>query len=229
MNLRETIMGIKENTKNLNKVSLKDLIEASTDKRVIKFDNKIKEHKEILKDIITLGTLIKNKYERNLITREEYEERRGRKVNAFRNNEIGEYAEILMEDHFYNNKSQFAIITNLERLPAKGYPDMKMTIKNNGFVFLEIKATSRPDQGSPRDFYYKPGGNSDKKINCDAMHLLFGFITKQVQNGFIITGFKIVDVSRMFVKLKPEFNTDNKGIYTHYTTLFPKQKNLIDY
>ena len=52
-------------------------------------------------------------------------------------------------------------------------------------------------------------------------HLLVGFTTKQKgKERFNLIGFKIVDVSKIKVSLKPEFNTDNLGIYAPDTILF---------
>ncbi|MBU2638211.1 MAG: hypothetical protein KJ955_04510 [Nanoarchaeota archaeon] len=98
---------------------------------------------------------------------------------------------------------------------------MKLIAQSVGTIFIEIKATSKPEIGSPRDFYYTPSSNSDKKINSNAPHLLLGFVTKQKgKEQFNLTGFKIVDVSKIKVSLKPEFNTDNLGVYNKNTIIF---------
>ena len=81
-------------------------------------------------------------------------------------------------------------------------------------MFLEIKATTRPDKGSPRDFYYSAGLRTQTKIDADGMHLLLGFVIKEVgEKLFKTLGWKLVDLSRLKVGLKAEFNADNLEIY----------------
>ncbi len=230
-NLRNTIKAIKEARNELKNSLMKDVIEASTDKKVISFYSSNRKHFQILDDIKKIGFLIKSQFSSSPITREEFARWRGRSINAFRNNEVGDYCEYLIKHFFDKNKREFSRIDNIILLSAKGYPDTKMIDIDGNIVYLEVKATSRPYAGSARDFYFSPGSASDRKIDKDGIHLLMGFVTKQTKIGFLITDFKIVDVSRMKVFLKPEFNTDNTGIYNRYTILYPypKQKYLSNF
>lgn len=81
-------------------------------------------------------------------------------------------------------------------------------------AFVDIKATTRPDVGSPRDFYYSTKEKTLEKINSDCYHLLMGFIIREIQPGnFITIGWKLVDLSKIKVSMKAEFNADNLEIY----------------
>jgi len=215
--IKDAIKIIKENQEFLENTSMRDIIEGSTGKKVITFDRQ--NHSEILEDLISLGNIIKEKFFSTPITRDLFQEWRDKKVNAFRNNEVGDYCEFLIKDTFDKNKTKFNEIKKIEHLRGKGYPDLK-ALTNSKVIFIEVKATSRPETGSARDFYYSIGSASDRKIDSEALHLLLGFITKQVKSGFSINGFKIVDVSKIRVRLKPEFNTDNVGIYSETTIIY---------
>lgn len=207
--IKAIIKSIKANRQLLKDSLVKDIIESSTNYSVIEYDIK---YKPLLLEVKMIGQLIIATHSKNSITRQIIQTFKGKKINAFRNNEVGDYCEILIKDVFIKNKNKFKIIQDVDLLGGKGYPDLK--IKSSlGNIFLEIKATSRPDKGSARDFYYSPGAASDRKIDCDALHILLGFVTEQIQTGFIIKDFKLVDVSKIKVSLKPEFNTDNLGIY----------------
>jgi len=213
--IKEIIDKIKESRGILENTSIKDLIEASTAFDVIPYSEK---YRELLSEIVLIGNKIKSKFGSTPITRQLFQKYKGKKVNAFRNNEVGDFCEVLIKEAFDNNREQFKEIRNVLQLGGKGYPDLKI-ITNSETAFLEVKATSRPDKGSARDFYYSPGAASERKIDCSALHILIGFVTEQISNGFLIKDFKLVDVSKIKVNLKPEFNTDNLGIYNSETII----------
>jgi len=53
-----------------------------------------------------------------------------------------------------------------------------------------------------------------EKIDSDGFHLLLGFIIKETKHEkFITIGWKLVDLSKIKVSLKAEFNADNLEIY----------------
>jgi hypothetical protein len=58
-----------------------------------------------------------------------------------------------------------------------------------------------------RSFYYEPVEFT--KVTKDARHILVGFLHKTKS----IIGFKIVDLSKINVNLKSEFNANNKELY----------------
>jgi len=215
--IKDIIGTIKENKISLKNIPMKDLLEATTNHTVIPYSE---THKGILKEIDFIGGTINHKFKTKPITRQLFQNYRGRTVNAFRNNEVGDYCEGLIKETFEDNKENFKKITDIIPLRGKGYPDLKI-LTNTKNIFLEVKATSRPDVGSARDFYYSIGTASEGKIDCSALHILISFITKQIPNKseFLIKGYKLVDVSKIKVRLKPEFNTDNLGIYNSETII----------
>ena len=220
-NLKATIGQLKKSKAELEGTSMKDVIEASTNFKVVPYSV---VHKPLLAELSTIANRIEKKYSSEPITRSLYEERlneerlKKKKVNAFRNNEVGTFCELLIKDDFDENKTKFKLLTDVLPLGGSGYPDLKVVTASDP-IFLEIKATSRPGSGSPRDFYYTPGSASDRKIDADGLHVLIGFVTEQENRGFVIKGFKLVDVSKIKVGLKPEFNTDNPGIYNENTLI----------
>ncbi len=96
-----------------------------------------------------------------------------------------------------------------------GYPDFQITDSYGRITYLEMK-NSRPEniyEASPRNFFFKPSENT--KITHDARHLIMGFINKEVETKkWKIIGWKLVDLYRVKVNFKPEFNTDNPNIYS---------------
>lgn len=202
----------------LKNVYISDVIEASTKKKVIPLSND-DESKLLITEISNLANNITTKYRTKRINRETYDEYFGKKTKSFRNNEVGKLCEYLIKSVFEENKEKFKTIKEIVPLGGSGYPDLKILTKKE-IIFLEIKATSKPEVGSPRDFYYTPGAQSDKKICADGLHILLGFITNEIDKGeFNLTGYKLVDISKVKVSLKPEFNTDNKGIYNSETII----------
>ncbi len=136
------------------------------------------------------------------------------KAKSFRNNEVGMFADKIIPSFFERNKDKLKIINSFERLQLMGYPDEKITDKYGRVTYLEVKATSRRDVGSPRDFFFSPLKNSKKKIRDDGHHLLLCFDTfEQKEKEFIITGWCLIDLFNIKVSMKPEFNTDNLELY----------------
>jgi len=88
-----------------------------------------------------------------------------------------------------------------------GYPDI-LVERNNRSYYIEVKlAGVKQLNSSLRTFYYEPVELS--KVKKDACHILIGFIHKSKR----ILGIKIVDLSKIKVSLKNEFNTNNRELY----------------
>jgi len=88
-----------------------------------------------------------------------------------------------------------------------GYPNI--TIEREGKVYYVEVKLAEVDQldSSFRTFYYEPVEFA--KVTKDARHIMVGFIHKAKS----VIGFKIVDLSKIKVNLKNEFNTNNKELY----------------
>jgi hypothetical protein len=94
-----------------------------------------------------------------------------------------------------------------------GYPDRLIWYENEP-TYLEVKVSREQNisEGSARNFFYQPTPNG--KILLDARHLLVGFaIRETTEKRWTLTGWKIVDLWHLRVKLKPEYNANNLEIY----------------
>lgn len=88
-----------------------------------------------------------------------------------------------------------------------GYPNIFIE-RNGKNYYIEVKCAGEDQlESSFRTFYYEPVELT--KVTRDARHILVGFIHR----GRKIVGFKIVDLSKINVSLKNEFNTNNKELY----------------
>ncbi len=138
------------------------------------------------------------------------------------------FLEYIFPKKFEEIKSKMRVITNVIHLKEMGYPDEKIVDTFGRTTFLEIKATTRPEYGSPRDFFFTPLENTKKKITSDGHHLLLGFIIEEVQpKVFRTTGWKLVDLSKISVSMKPEFNTDNRELYKRDAIITENRINSI--
>lgn len=189
-------------------VSFPVIVESSTGYKVLSIDKK--RDADLIEDLSAIARIITNRYYKTPITRETYKLVIGKKPKAFRPNEVGR----VLEYEICNTPKNFKVILRIQPLKQVGYPDVKIIEKTGRISFVDIKATTRPDVGSPRDFYYSPKKKTLEKINSDGFHLLLGFIIKETEpEKFITIGWKLVDLSKIKVSLKAEFNADNLEIY----------------
>lgn len=95
-----------------------------------------------------------------------------------------------------------------------GYPDLKITDKATQEVFyLDPKLMKQGSAKSTfRTFYFEPKG-STLKITEDAAHLLIGIEHDGVDGNWHFTGWRIIDLSRLKVRLKAEFQASNRDLY----------------
>ncbi len=90
---------------------------------------------------------------------------------------------------------------------AAGYPDI-LIVRGPRCFYIEVKLTGEEQTDSSlRSFYYEPAKNV--KIKKDARHILIGFEHRNKN----LHKFKIVDLSKINVCLKKEFNANNRELY----------------
>jgi len=202
------------------------IIESLLQRKLIPFDRDSKEDKLLLEDLVNIIDSFALKYKDNPITFNLYRKLTNpQNPRAFRNNEVGVFADKLLPAELSSLKGEGKIkcIEEFKRLSLNGYPDEVITDSFGRTTYLEIKATTRRNIGSPRDFFFSPLKNSKRKITADARHLLLGFDTYEVKRGrFVITGWCLIDLHDVKVSLKPEFNTDNLGLYQNEHIIFEK-------
>lgn len=94
-----------------------------------------------------------------------------------------------------------------------GYPDGLLIFKEE-YIYIELKTCEENKQNQTlRTFFYSPSSNS--KITYDASHLLICFLTAKKNNVLLLNGnFHFVDMYEKDVKLKLEYNSNNKELYS---------------
>ena len=100
------------------------------------------------------------------------------------------------------------------RSQRSGYPDIKLVHKPTGSVFyLDPKLVEAGSwDSSSRSFYFEPKKES-LKINDDAVHLLIGIGHNGQTGAWQFPEWKIVDLSKLELRLKPEFQASNADLY----------------
>jgi len=90
-----------------------------------------------------------------------------------------------------------------------GYPNILIERGGKSY-YIEVKLAEENQLNSSfRTFYYEPVTLA--KVKKNACHIVISFIHKKRS----LTGFKIVDASKIKVNLKSEFNASNKELYRH--------------
>ena len=95
-----------------------------------------------------------------------------------------------------------------------GYPDLRITDEESGTVFyLDPKLVEQGSAASTfRTFYFEPK-NETLKITDDAVHLLAGIEHDGKTREWTFTGWRLVDLSTLRVRLKAEFQASNADLY----------------
>jgi hypothetical protein len=95
-----------------------------------------------------------------------------------------------------------------------GYPDLRIIDQKTGAVFyLDPKLVEQGSADSTfRSFYFEPK-NQTLKINDDAVHLLVGIEHDGKTGEWTFSGWRLVDLSTLRVRLKAEFQACNAELY----------------
>jgi len=103
-----------------------------------------------------------------------------------------------------------------------GYPDLKVTDLASGLVFyLDPKLVEQNSSASTfRTFYFEPK-NETLKITRDAVHLLIGIEHDGVVGEWRFGGWRLVDLSKLSVRLKAEFQASNADLYRETVLSIP--------
>jgi hypothetical protein len=106
-----------------------------------------------------------------------------------------------------------------------GYPDLELVHKPSGrTTYIDPKlfeATSR--NSTLRTFYFEPKGKTNK-ITKDAHHLLLGFSHDGKDGHWTFVDVDIVDIAKLKVRLKAEFDASNKELYQTENLVTPGNK-----
>lgn len=104
--------------------------------------------------------------------------------------------------------------TRAGRIQRSGYPDLRLTDLESGAVFyLDPKLVEQGSAASTlRSFYFTPRGET-LKITDDAVHLLIGIEHDGRVGEWTFSGWRLVDLSTLKVRLKAEFQASNADLY----------------
>lgn len=110
-----------------------------------------------------------------------------------------------------------------------GYPDLKIIDEETGDVYyLDPKLMERGSASSSlRTFYFEPKDRT-LKILDDATHLLIGIEHDGNDGDWEFLGYRLVDLSKLKVRLKAEFQASNRDMYTEASVLEMKIKDMED-
>ena len=95
-----------------------------------------------------------------------------------------------------------------------GYPDLRIVDLESKLVFyLDPKLIEQGSAESTfRSFYFEPKTET-LKITDDAVHLLVGIEHDGKEQLWTFTAWRLVDLSKLRVRLKAEFQASNAGLY----------------
>jgi ribosomal protein S21 len=185
-------------------ISFPIIVEVATDTKVEPFNLKAEEDKKLVEELAKLADITLRRFYENPI--------RIRRIN-----EVSNFLEREFPKIFNTNREKFEVIKKVEHLGGMGYPDEEILDSFGRTTYVDIKGTTRPETGSARDFYFTPLTEAKKKIRKNARHSLSSFIITGDPNMFRTIGWKLVDLSKIRVSMKPEFNADNKELYRKET------------
>lgn len=199
MQPKEAIAKLVEITPILDRVSFKDVLELTSPCKLLPIDMNQEEDKELIntlkkscKDFLTLCNKTKRRWE-------------GERIN-----EVSKLIENELVEEIRKTELSTRILT------AQGYPDLELIDKQNRISYLEVKITGEDKKTDFRTFYY----STPKKIASDARHLLVGLkVVKTGEKYWKAEEWTLLDLSKLDVHLKAEFNASNINLYTETATL----------
>lgn len=104
-----------------------------------------------------------------------------------------------------------------------GYPDLRITdLESKQIFYLDPKLVEQGSASSTfRTFYFEPK-NETLKITDDAVHLLVGIEHDGKDQLWTFTGWRLIDLSTLRVRLKAEFQASNADLYEKTELSLPK-------
>lgn len=189
-NLIKEIVGA---TQKLKKVPLEIIIKATTGYRLIPLEEVTNfKDGELFDELCKVGKTFKK--EAIDMTR----------LEAPRINELGKKMAKKVADEISKGKMSAKEL-------GEGYPNVVITQNKNRVSYLSVKSTQGKWNSTFRSFYYTDG----KHIENDARHLLICFdVEKNKQNNlWRVIDYVIIDLLRVNLSLKAEFNISNKCLY----------------
>ena len=204
-NLSNELQGvIAQMLKPLKGLSFEIVIEGLSGHKVIPFNKKDPKDQKVLETLKTCAKNVKH-YVNNEING----------ITRNRPNEVGNDIEPIVEKELKNLGYQAnKPTTNQGHKKATGYPDLEFIDEFNRLNYLECKTFNIKNiNTTQRSFYLSP--SEDFKVTQDAHHFGISFeIYKETSNVYKIRSWKILDLSKLKLNVKYEFNSDNKHLYS---------------
>jgi hypothetical protein len=197
-----SISALAELTKPAKKIAFKEVILATTHRRILDFDTNNPAHVALHKKL-------------SLAASDAAVKARQDGLFAVRANEAGNYLEPLVKRALKDaNLNARTPVTTAGEAQTVGYPDVE--ILSDPPCYLELKTYSATTANTTqRSFYYSP--SERPKVTRDALHLLLAYeLEKSERDGktvFIPVHWKLITLEDLEVDLKFEFNQSNRGLY----------------
>lgn len=104
-----------------------------------------------------------------------------------------------------------------------GYPDLRIVdLESKQVFYLDPKLVEQGSATSTfRTFYFEPK-NETLKITDDAVHLLVGIEHDGKDRLWTFSGWRLIDLSTLRVRLKAEFQASNADLYEKTELSLPK-------
>ncbi|MDD5199191.1 MAG: hypothetical protein PHC88_05255 [Terrimicrobiaceae bacterium] len=111
-------------------------------------------------------------------------------------------------------------LTSGGREQRSGYPDLRVVTDRGVIFYLDPKLYARGGRaGSLRTFYYEPKALTGK-IHDDAIHLIAGIEHDGADaRSLRLRRWELIDLSRLKVQLKAEFQASNRDLYRDETVV----------
>ena len=105
-----------------------------------------------------------------------------------------------------------------------GYPDLLITHKSSGLkIYLDPKIFEKKSRASSfRTFYFEPRLRT-MKVQHDALHILVGIAHDGNDGNWRFSDPELVDLSKLKVRLKAEFQASNRDIYRNALIIQSKE------
>lgn len=140
-------------------------------------------------------------------------------IATSRLNELGNAVEEPMLDACVRAGLQASWPRRANGIAARtGYPDIAIDVDGARPTYLEAKVIGAGSEGSSfRSFYLSPSDNP--KVCRDARHILVAFTHDRRENAtngaerYALISFKIVDLAKVFGKIKFEYQASNRDMY----------------
>jgi hypothetical protein len=194
VNAKDAIRTVAGLTKDLKDISFQDLVESTSEFKLHPVDLKLPEDKELVEDLSAAF--------KHFIA---FSNKTGTRFTATRINDVSRHIEEVLVEQMQKTGLKARI------LGEAGYPDIELTDKHDRISYLEVKISSKQKLTSFRTFYYTSG----KKIKSDARHLLIGlYFSETADKHWKVDEWELIDLSKLLVSLKAEFNASNIDIFT---------------